>query len=162
MTTIKCTLSTLGAAINALNEYEKSLPEKNRKFLDGLSDIGVVSETNNFNQAQYDGERSIDVGKDWESESKVYVVASGESVGFIEFGSGAAYPDSHPKAEQDWMKHGSWSDSEFGKHHWKDENGWYYAHGRKSHGNPANMCIYYAAREMERNIVKTAREVFGT
>jgi hypothetical protein len=160
---IKCTLSTIQDAIDALDKYERKLQQKNRQFLDKLSDVGVKTAESGFMSAQYDGEYSITVSKQFE-ESTVYVVASGEAVAFIEFGTGIYYPDEHPFATQPWMRHGSWSTSEMGKGHWDDKRGWWYDTGGgeyvNTHGNPANMSFYNAAVDMKSRARETAMEVF--
>ena len=61
------------------------------------------------------------------------------------------------------MGPGTWSlDSDSGKGHWDDPEGWYYEHGKKSHGNPPAMAMYDAAQTMVAELTTIAREVFGT
>lgn len=164
MRKIKCTLSTLQDAIDALGDYERKLDQKNKQMLDKIADVGVNTAESGFMSARYDGERSITVNKQFEG-SAVYVVASGEAVAFIEFGTGASFPDEHPLSTQPWMRHGSWSTSEMGKGHWDEKRGWWYDIGdgeyANTHGNPANMCMYNAAVDMKSRAVDIAKEVFG-
>jgi hypothetical protein len=161
---IKCTLSTLQTAIDALDDYDRKLNQKNKRMLDEIADVGVGTAQSRFASAQYDGYYSISVDKEMK-ESTVYVVANGDAVAFIEFGTGFYYPDDHPNATQAWMRHGSWSMSEHGKGHWDNENGWWYDSGDgeyvNTYGNPANMCMYNAAADMKSRAVDIAREVLG-
>lgn len=164
MRKIKCTLSTLQDAIDALGDYERKLDQKNKQMLDKIADVGVNTAEYRFASAEYDGDYSVSVDKETD-ESTVYVVASGDAVAFIEFGTGFYYPDDHPLATQPWMQHGSWSMSEHGKGHWDDENGWWYDSGGgksvNTYGNPANMCMYNSAVDMKSRAVDIAKEVFG-
>lgn len=161
MRKIRCTLGTIDKAIDALESYKKSLQQKQRKMLDRIADVASESTQAGFNGATYDGDYSVSVFKEFEDDATVYVVADGEAVAFIEFGTGAVFPDSHPNATEDWMQHGAWSLSPQGKGLWDSEDGWYYAHGKKTRGNPANMCLYNAARDAESQVARIAKEVFG-
>lgn len=162
---IKCTLGTLGKAIDALESYQKKLKEKQRQMLEIAADSASADALNRFDTAQYDGDFSISVYKEMENAKTAFVVAEGDEVAFIEFGTGARYPDIHPNATEPWMEHGSWSLGEYGKGHWSDPQGWFYDQGdgtyKHTYGNPANMCLYYTAREIEKRIPDIAKEVFG-
>ena len=87
------------------------------------------------------------------------VVALGRATLFIEFGSGVIKP-LHPETPPG-LERGSWSDGPNGKGHWQDPNGWYYAHGKKSRGNPANMAMYEAVKDLENRLGQIAKEVFS-
>lgn len=163
---IRCTLSTIDKAIAELDKYEKSLKQKNQQMLDKIADAGVSEAQYRFMYAEYDGDYTISVDKEMGDESTMYVTATGNAVAFIEFGTGAYYPDEHPNATEDWMRHGSWSTSAYGKGHWDAPHGWWYEVEehvyRNTFGNPANMCMYNAAKVMRDKEVNIAREVFGT
>ena len=165
MKKIKCTLATLDKAIDYLDKYEKSLDKKNRKFLESLANDGADLALGNFMSAQYDGDFDVATNIEFDGNSKVYVNVIGDKVAFIEFGTGAMYPDIHPNADEEWMQHGSWSLGSHGMGHWADTSGWFYAVSdgvyNHTYGNPANMCIYYATRGLEREVVNKAKEAFG-
>lgn len=162
---IKCKLSNIDKAIKALDAYEKSLDRKKQELLSRVADVGVAKAQTSFQSAQYDGDNNVTVEKSFDASS-VYVVASGNAVAFIEFGTGAMYPDIHPNQSEGWMEHGSWSMSALGKGHWNSGYGWWYEIDdglyKHTYGNPANMCLYWTAREMERKSYEIAKEVFGT
>jgi hypothetical protein len=81
------------------------------------------------------------------------VMANGQAVLFIEFGSGLI-GFGHPEP------HGMGPGTYPGKGHWNDPNGWYYAHGKKSHGNPPNMPMYTTVKELEQELERMVKEVF--
>lgn len=117
-----------------------------------------------FENAVYDGDPEvIEIKYEDRGDNLVAVVAKGHTVLFLEFGAGVRYPDSHPEIGVDPSKtmHGTWSESDLGKGHWKNPKGWYYAHNRKSYGNKANECMYQAKRELINKFEKIARRVFA-
>lgn len=90
------------------------------------------------------------------------VVARGEQIAFIEFGAGVFYNGAEPYPVQ--RPAGIVGIGEYGKGHGKEEY-WYYTDpttgkSAHTHGTKAAMPMYYATKEMEKNIEKIAREVF--
>ena len=160
MKTIKVPLSVAGIdrAIKELEEYQKWFNERTRVFLDRLAKEGCEVAQAGFKTATYDGDNDVKVSVDDLGETVRAVVALGRATLFIEFGSGVITP-LHPETP-DGLGRGSWSDGPNGKGHWQDPNGWYYAHGKKSRGNPANMAMYEAVKDLENRLGQIAREVF--
>lgn len=74
------------------------------------------------------------------------VRASGENVLFIEYGAGALRGYGHP--EPNGYGPGTFNPL---SDNWKNPNGWYYAHGRKTWGNPPSAAMYYAEQAMREN-----------
>lgn len=157
---VSLTSASLDNAIRELEQYRKWLVERTKVFLEALAAEGMNIASARFAQATYDGDNDVTVSIEERGDNKYAVVATGKATLFIEFGTGIAYPDSHPEGAETGMVHGSWSESELGKGHWDDPNGWYYAHGKKSHGNPANMSMYNSIRELETKFEEIARKVF--
>ena len=114
-----------------------------------------------FATAKYDGTNDVSVRVD-STGSVAVIYAEGEAVAFIEFGSGAKEGYGHPQAGEHGFGPGTWSTGESGKGHWDSPNGWYYEHGKKSHGNPPAMAMYDAVQAMTEEITTIAREVFGS
>ena len=95
------------------------------------------------------------------------VVAYGNATLFIEFGTGVAFPDDHPEAAENGMIRGG-----YGKHQGLNPDGWRYRGNPGTHGvverngkvhtygNPANMSMYQAMRDVEREFTEIARRVF--
>lgn len=128
-----------------------------KKIVDDLAEIGKQTAKGLYDIADYDGDRDTVVDVKGIKGGKA-VVASGESVLFIEYGSGLiGY--GHPEPLQ--YGPGTWSDSEKGKHHWNDPNGWHIpGTGQRTYGNPPAMAMYQAGKEIKRNIPRVVRESF--
>lgn len=154
--------SNAKTVIDQLRQYKQSLNGKIRIFVERLGSLGVNTAAIKFRAAEYDGDNDVNVSAEWIGDTSLRVVASGESVLFIEFGSGlGGY--GHPQAKEFGYGPGTYSDNELigGKGHWTDPEGWYYRHGEKSHGNPPARAMYDAGKEMRLQIVQIAREVFA-
>lgn len=154
--------SNAKTVIAQLRQYKQSLNGKIRILVERLGSLGVNTADIKFHTAQYDGDNDFDVSAEWINDTTLLVIASGETVLFIEFGSGlGGY--GHPQAKDFGYGPGTYSDDESigGKHHWADPDGWYYRHGEKSHGNPPARAMYDAGKEMRSQIVRIAKEVFA-
>ena len=90
--------------------------------------------------------------------SVAVIYAEGKAVAFIEFGSGIKYGYGHTYADELGMGPGTYPE---GKGHWDNPDGWYYAHGKKSYGNPPAMAMAKAIERMTEELTTIAREVFG-
>lgn len=137
---------------NGLKEYDKWIKKKSDELCKRLAEMGAQKAEVNFAAAYYDGDEDHTISV--EPRDGGYAVrASGETVLFVEFGTGlVGY--GHPEA------HGMGPGTYPGKGHWNDPNGWYYAHGKKSHGNPPNMPMYTTVKELEQELARVVREVF--
>ena len=147
-------------AIKELNDWKDWLLEKTDLLLKELAIRGVDIADAHFMNAWYDGNGDVTVTWEERDEKTVAIVAVGKAVLMLEFGSGVRYPDSHPEAGAPNTLHGSWSESELGKGHWDDPKGWYYEHGHKSYGNPANRCMYRTKSDLQNGFEYIARMVF--
>jgi hypothetical protein len=112
-----------------------------------------------FSRAIYNGSNDISVRVD-DTGSVAVIYAEGESVAFIEFGSGMKYGYGHPQADEFGFGPGTWSDGDQGKGHWDNPKGWYYGSGQHSYGNPPAMAMWGAVREITENVTRIAKEVF--
>lgn len=137
---------------NGLKEYDKWLKKKSDELCKRLADMGAQKAEVNFAAAYYDGDEDHTISVEQRGDGYV-VRASGETVLFVEFGTGLiGY--GHPE------EHGMGPGTYPGKGHWNDPNGWYYAHGKKSHGNPPNMPMYTTVKELEQELARVVKEVF--
>lgn len=137
---------------NGLKEYDKWIKKKSDELCKRLSDMGAQKAEINFSAAYYDGDEDHTISVEQRGDGYV-VRASGETVLFVEFGTGLiGY--GHPE------EHGMGPGTYPGKGHWNDPNGWYYAHGKKSHGNPPNMPMYTTVKELEQELARVVKEVF--
>lgn len=149
-------------AIKEFEEYRTKVDKGITESVKQAVEIGKAEAQTRFTIAEYDGPRDVKVTSKVNKRSG-RVTASGESVLFIEFGTGLEAENPRDIPEEFYTTAylpGSWSEGPEGKGHWDDPGGWYYGHGRKTKGNKANKCMYDAYKEVERNIRKIVKEVF--
>lgn len=161
----------LDEIINKLNSYQNTLPNKVKKFLSKLADIGIDTANIHFSNAQYDGKNDVTVNAPkWISDNTIVVSAQGESVTFIEFGTGIVYTEENPFAENLGMSRGGYGQGKGSQRTWgyygeQGTNGTYLKSTDKgdlflTHGNPPARAMYNADKEMRTKILDIAREVF--
>lgn len=149
----------INSAIKEVQKYKAWVMEKEAELLRRLAERGADVARITFAGATYDGTNDVTVRVD-QTGSVAVIYAEGKSVAFIEFGSGAAMGAGHPDAGKHGFGPGTWSDGPEGKGHWDNPDGWYYAHGKKSHGNPPAMAMVGAIQAMTEEITQIAKEVF--
>lgn len=171
---IKVSLGNIDEAIKAIEDYEKSLEKKQKKFAECLAEIGVETAKISFRNAQYDGDNDVVVSDaKWIDDNRLVLSATGKSVTFIEFGAGVHYSSpSHPKADDFGFARGTYGHGLGKLDSWRYEgnpgtHGELITEGKhkgevKTHGNPANRCMYDAGKEMRNKIKDIAKEVFGS
>ena len=147
-------------ALKLVKQFEKDFKTKNQLFVQRLAEIGVQVAQGGFATAKYDGANDVVVSM-VPTATGVSVVASGETVGFIEFGTGVKYPEWN----NDGMgytppAHGTYGDGK-GAQAW----GWWYkpADGGKgvhTYGNPPAEAMRTARDEMVARVTQIAREVW--
>lgn len=136
-----------------LADYQKWLERKSDELCRRLAEMGAAKAEVNFASAYYDGNEDHIITVE-AIDGGYSVKASGRTVLFVEFGTGlVGY--GHPEP------HGMGPGTYPGKGHWDDPNGWYYAHGQHSHGNPPNMPMYNTVKELEQELVRVVKEVFA-
>ena len=143
-----------------LSVYRKWQEEKARELAERLASLGATVASIRFSRAVYTGQKDVDVTVE-ELPNGYKVKADGESVLFIEFGSGVTYGYGHPEAGEFGMGPGTYPD---GKGHWDDPKGWYLpksAGGGHTFGNPPEMPMYEARKAIEQELPRIVKEVFG-
>lgn len=160
--TIRVELSSksIGDAIKELHRYSAWVQDKENELRSRLAMLGATVASIQFSRAIYNGSNDISVRVD-DTGSVAVIYAEGESVAFIEFGSGKKYGYGHPQAGEFGLGPGTWSDGDQGKGHWDDERGWWYGDSQHSYGNPPAMAMYSAVKEITENVTRIAKEVFG-
>lgn len=169
-TIISMSLSTkdINRAIKELEKYKRDILRKEKELLEKLAYIGVSEASVRFTTAMYDGVNDAMVSLE-QTNNGYAIVAKGQAVAFIEFGSGVYHNGSEPYPNP--RPEGIVGIGEYGKGKGK-RRAWYYkgeagTNGEvqsngvvKTRGNPAAMPMYYATEEMKRSILQIAREVF--
>lgn len=173
MRIIDVRLSTTGIneAIRELQNYKQWLLTKTQEFLNALAEEGMKIAQFGFENAVYDGTNDVSCEVRPIDDHHVAVVAVGSATLFIEFGTGVFYPDTHPESGKNGMVRGK-----YGYGLGKLRNGWRYtgdpgtngeiilegshAGEVKTLGNPANMSMYMAERDLEEKFEEIARRIF--
>lgn len=149
---------SITSAIKEVRRYKAWVLAKEAELRQRLAALGATVASIQFSRAIYSGTNDVSVRVD-DTGSVAVIYAEGESVAFIEFGSGATYGYGHPQADEFGVGPGTYPD---GKGHWDDPDGWYYAHGQHTFGNPPAMAMYRAVQEMTEQLTMIAKEVFGS
>lgn len=144
----------------AIGEYQKWQEQKTAELLDRLVMLGASTASIRFARATYTGLKDATVTV--EPIANGYVIkAEGQSVLFLEFGSGIRYGSGHPENAEYGMGPGTYPD---GKGHWDDPKGWWLPKnkgGGHTYGNPPAMAMYEARKSIEQELVRIVKEVFS-
>ena len=147
-------------ALKEVRRYRNWVAQKEHQLRLRLASVGATVASVQFSRAVYNGAKDISVRVD-NTGSVAVIYAEGESVAFVEFGSGAKYGGGHPKAGEFGFGPGTYSNGPDGKGHWDDPKGWWYDHGKHSYGNPPAQAMYQAVLAMQEQVTAIAREVFS-
>lgn len=153
-------VKSITEALKLLDEYKKDFLEKEKLFVKRLAEIGVSVATSGFALADYDGVNDVQVSMTQNGSSAI-VVAYGETVGFIEFGTGVKFPEwDSSDTEYTPPGHGT-----YGKGQGARPSGWYFkehdgARARHTYGNPPAEAMLTARDVMIERVIQVAREVW--
>lgn len=162
---------SIAKGISDLKEYGRQLKPKMDELCMKAAEIGADEAGRSYAGVQpFDNMTdSPNFSIEILPKKKGYAIqASGDDVLFLEFGAGARYGYGHPYSgdEMGFVVEGG--DAPYGpgtfpngKGHWDSRTGWYYAHGRKSYGNPPSAGMYDAKVAIERNLEKLKEEIFN-
>ena len=166
---IRMNLNDQESLLNAeaqLREYAAALESKARQICERLAAIGATRASLDYARVPMDGFRDVEITVE-ESGNGYRVLASGETVLFLEFGAGKMYGYGHPSPMG--FGTGSWPDPHFSYNsngekveNWKNDRGWWIPKehgGGHTYGNPPAMGMYNAGREMRDMIQQVAEEV---
>lgn len=143
-----------------LKKYQAWQRRKAKELAERLAMLGASTASIRFSRAVYTGVNDANVSV-VAAPNGYTVKADGESVLFIEFGSGVTYGSGHPEASQYGMGPGTYPD---GKGHWDDPRGWYLPKekgGMHTYGNPPAMPMYEARKAIEQELPRIVKEVFS-
>ena len=151
---------SIDTAIRMVNQYKKDFVVKEAEFTRRLAEIGVSVASAGFSTADYDGVNDVVVSME-KTATGYNVVASGKTVGFIEFGTGVRYPEwDGSDVEYTPPPHGS-----YGKGQGKNPWGWWFrshdgAMAQHTYGNPPAEAMLTARNQMIERVTAIAREVW--
>lgn len=152
---------SITVAIKQLEQYKTEFQAKEKLFVQRLAEIGLNVASTGFAVADYDGDNDVRVRIEFNG-NRAAVIAEGETVGFIEFGTGIKYPEwDNSGMEYTPPKHGT-----YGKGHGKRPHGWYFVpHGsagavQHTYGNPPAEAMKTARDTMIEKVTQVAREVW--
>ena len=147
-------------AVKLIEQYKKDFKVKEAEFCRRLAEIGVSVAQAGFSTADYDGVNDVSVRLE-KTDTGYRVIASGETVGFIEFGTGIRYPEwDGSGVEYTPPPHGS-----YGKGQGKNPWGWWFkgsdgAAPQHTYGNPPAEAMLTARNQMIESVTRVAREVW--
>ena len=159
---------SIDKAIKQLQEYKKDFLAKEQIFIKRLAEIGVSVASTGFAVADYDGVNDVQVTMT-QSGTKATVTAFGETVGFIEFGTGVKFTE----WDSSGMKYTPPEHGTYGKGHGANPKGWWFnphdvgdsvkgvkVSGMHTYGNPPAEAMLTARNTMIEQVVQIAREVW--
>lgn len=159
--------SQLDELISDLKELNDHLKSKANEIANRLAQLGYEVASVGFESAQYDGYNDAVVRVEPIGPATYKVIADGHAALFIEFGAGIAYNynAAHPEAAQNGMGPGTYNPESDA---WMRPEGWYMpgpnAEERglvHTYGNPPEMPMYLAVKELEERLAEIAQEVFN-
>lgn len=159
--TISLSEKSINRAIKELERYKKWVEEKTCLLCERLAMIGAHEASVRFTTAIYDGDNDVSVEVK-PTDNGWAIIASGQAVAFIEFGAGVYHNPTEPYPNP--RPDGIVGIGEYGKGYGKRQAWGYYDESGElvlTRGVPAAMPMWYAAKEMEQEILKIAREVFA-
>lgn len=166
--TINLNSESVDAAIEKIEDYRTKMEEKCREFSRRLALYGAEVARATYDGAAYAGTNDITVHTEMEG-NRCKIIANGSTLGFIEFGTGVAYPLGEYAAQAGAPPHGT-----YGKHLGATGKKWVYK-GYPGNlgepdskrpglvwtkGNPPANAFPAAVREMQEEALSIAKEVF--
>lgn len=151
---------SIESALKQVQQYKKDFKAKETEFMRRLAEIGVRVAQAGFSTADYDGVNDVVVSM-VQTGNGYSVVASGKTVGFIEFGTGVK----HQEWDNTGMDYTPPAHGTYGKGQGKNPWGWWFKQndgGKATHtfGNPPAEAMRTARDEMVDRVIQIAREVW--
>ena len=150
---------SIDTAVKELVRYKKDFGVKETEFIRRLKELGVSVAEAGFATADYDGLNDVLIAET-QSGGRAAIIAYGETVGFIEFGTGVRYPEWDGNgAPYTPPKHGT-----YGKGKGANPKGWWFStspgSAQHTYGNPPAEAMLTARNTMIEQVVQIAREVW--
>ena len=149
--------------IKGLESYKQSLKVNADALVKALAEAGCEAVTVTYAGTRYTGPRDEKVTVEERGPGKYAIVASGQTVLFVEFGAGVYLGGGHPQAGE----FGYGPTTYPGQIHADDPNGWYLPKsvagksGVHTYGNAPSAAMYHTAKSLRAMLEQAARGVFG-
>ena len=152
-------IKSINNALKQIEVYQREFELKEQEFVKRLAEIGLSVARTGYQVADYDGEKDVVVSMN-QAGTQATIVASGQTVGFVEFGTGLKYPEwSGNNVDFTPPPHGS-----YGKGKGKNPHGWWFTAGagasQHTYGNMPAEAMLTARDRMIEQVTRIAREVF--
>lgn len=157
---VELTKGSIKAAIAEVNELIEKIETAEKLLVEKLADIGVTQARIDFPKAYYLGDNTVDLDV-VSVDGGCMIVASGENVGFLEFGAGKTFGYGHP--EPQGFGPGTWPEGHRQNKkyaNWENPAGWHIPGGERTWGNRPSMAMYNAKEMIIKSFSEVAREVF--
>ena len=164
MKTIKVNLlkeNSIDRAIAELQKYTERLTKRAEKIANDLTKIGAKIVDDRYKMSHEEYVVYYLTAKD-RGKKTCLIVAEGENVMFLEFGTGIYTDDFSDEFDHDTLPPifgGSWSQTEGMGHFRPDHQYWYY-NRVKYQGTLPMMGFYFATKEMKEQAETIVREAF--
>lgn len=155
--TVELNTASINRAIKKIRKLDAEWDRKIDEVIRRLAELGATKASLGFSRAVYTGDNDVSISVE-PTENGYAIIAAGEAVLFIEFGSGVTYGYGYPVP----INYGPGTYP--GKGHWDDPNGWYLPKdkgGTHTYGNPPSAAMYQTGKELQQEILRIAREVFA-
>lgn len=145
-------------AVDYLETYKKWVNQKIDELMIRLAAVGLETARVYFQQGATEGNEAPET---WVEpiENGFKIIARGKDVFFIEFGAGDA-AGNHPDAANAPVDTSPGSYSKINTGEYAKYQSWHHKGVKYTELQP-QMPMYYAMREIERNVQKIAKEVFS-
>ena len=147
--------------IKGLESYKRSLKVKADALVRALAEAGATNVSLVYARTPYTGHKNADVTVEERGPGKYAIVASGQTVLFLEFGAGVTYGNGHPNP----MGYGPGTYP--GQTHAMDPGGWYLpksvfgVSGVHTYGNPPSAAMHQTGKGLREMVEQAAKAVFG-
>ena len=153
--------ASIDAAVKEIRDYAKWVEQKTEVLAQRLAQYGLQRVRAGYNALSWYDQRPVDVTVEERGPGQYAIVASGETILILEFGSGIKYGAGHPQAGDFGYGPGTYP----GQTHVPDPGYWWYTgDDGQSHfsvGNAPGMVMYLTAMEMRIELERIAKEVFS-
>lgn len=152
--------ASIDRAVEQVTQYAKDFNAKETEFIRRLKELGVSVAEAGFATADYDGVNDVLISEK-QLGNRAAIIAYGETVGFIEFGTGVKFREwNGGDADYTPPAHGT-----YGKGQGKNPHGWWFNQhdgikARHTYGNPPAEAMLEARNSMIEQVVAIAREVW--